>query len=362
MRRSLIPLLACPACSHPLSTDGDNDPILEGSLRCAGCDLEFDVSHGLPLLLLRDAHWGQTQIEVEGEQEFVNELPLSEHIKRNRFETGRTLRLLEKVQIPDNPLILDLGGSSGLGAALFERFGARVVITDIVPFLLKVGEAFLAGRVDADFVVSKMEHLPFLADQFDVVFCRQALHHSPEPGRAVAEMFRVAKPGGQVLIASEPCVSLADILSDRYARWRGIRTPWMDDPILSKLPDDDFLATWPRFSGWIGRVTEDYRIEPAGGSAATIPTPEGLRFVTHNRERKFWGKMQEAILPGHRGFRGDINILARKTRPVERDSERLSMPPVRATDFSMGEFSDEEKRNLRDVMSPMIEPLPPAEW
>lgn len=44
--------------------------------------------------------------------------------------------------------------------------------------------------------------LPFRAGAFDTVLCSQALEHLPEPGRAVAEMARVLKPGGCLIVTA----------------------------------------------------------------------------------------------------------------------------------------------------------------
>jgi SAM-dependent methyltransferase len=42
--------------------------------------------------------------------------------------------------------------------------------------------------------------LPFGEGAFDIVSCRYAFHHLLEPGRALAEMVRVCRPGGRVVL------------------------------------------------------------------------------------------------------------------------------------------------------------------
>ena len=44
------------------------------------------------------------------------------------------------------------------------------------------------------------ESLPFVDESFDVVFCRSSLHHFGDPHQAVAEMVRVCRRGGRVVL------------------------------------------------------------------------------------------------------------------------------------------------------------------
>ena len=56
----------------------------------------------------------------------------------------------------------------------------------------------LAGRVE--FQIADANALPFPDATFDLIFCNSVLHHMFEPERLLAEMARVAKPRGAVLL------------------------------------------------------------------------------------------------------------------------------------------------------------------
>ena len=62
----------------------------------------------------------------------------------------------------------------------------------------KASRAGQEGRVR--FLVGDAEHLPFEAGTFDVVTCCNSFHHYPHQDRAVAQMRRVLRPGGYVVI------------------------------------------------------------------------------------------------------------------------------------------------------------------
>src|SRR4029077_14707852 len=54
-----------------------------------------------------------------------------------------------------------------------------------------------------NYQVAVAEKLPFADASFDLVTCQTVLIHMPDPGAVVAEMVRVARPGGLIL-AAEP--------------------------------------------------------------------------------------------------------------------------------------------------------------
>ncbi|MGZ4208720.1 MAG: class I SAM-dependent methyltransferase, partial [Actinomycetota bacterium] len=48
------------------------------------------------------------------------------------------------------------------------------------------------------------ERLPYADDSFDLVVARGALHHVPDPLRALTEIRRVLEPGGTAIVLAEP--------------------------------------------------------------------------------------------------------------------------------------------------------------
>jgi SAM-dependent methyltransferase len=79
------------------------------------------------------------------------------------------------------------------------RFGAEAVGVDLSPNSLAETRARVAaeGFPAAELRVADAEHLPFPADRFDLVYSYGVLHHSPDTPRAIQEVLRVLKPGGE---------------------------------------------------------------------------------------------------------------------------------------------------------------------
>lgn len=98
--------------------------------------------------------------------------------------------------------VLEVG--SGLGATALYLPGIDLTSTDITP------QPWLDEVADA-------QSLQYGDDSFDAVVALHVLHHLPSPRRALAEMMRVTRPGGTLLIA-EPRGSLAVRTMLRLAR------------------------------------------------------------------------------------------------------------------------------------------------
>ncbi len=49
-------------------------------------------------------------------------------------------------------------------------------------------------------IIGDSANLPFGSDSFDFVFCVDALHHFEDKNKSLAEMIRVSKPNGEVII------------------------------------------------------------------------------------------------------------------------------------------------------------------
>ena len=79
----------------------------------------------------------------------------------------------------------------------------QVVGIDLTPALLTIGAERLAQAGIANVLLQEGDAaaLPFLDASFDLVISRTALHHFPKPQRCVAEMARVCRPGGRVVVA-----------------------------------------------------------------------------------------------------------------------------------------------------------------
>lgn len=91
--------------------------------------------------------------------------------------------------------VLDIATGSGFLALEYAKTGAKVIGSDITRNLLvyALERQKNLGISNTGFLLSDVESLPFPERTFDIVSCRFAFHHFPDPRKALAEMKRVCK-------------------------------------------------------------------------------------------------------------------------------------------------------------------------
>lgn len=126
--------------------------------------------------------------------------------------------------------VLDIAGGSGDLTRLFSRVvgsSGEVILTDINASMLAVGRQRL---LDEGLVVPCMqcdaEHLPFADNSFDCVMVAFGLRNMTHKQQALAEMQRVLKTGGRLLVLEfsqiwKPLQPLYDAYSFKLIPWIG---------------------------------------------------------------------------------------------------------------------------------------------
>lgn len=153
--------------------------------------------------------------------------------------------------------ILDVAAGTGTSSASLAVNGATVVAADFSEGMIEVGRRRQADNPYVRFVQADATQLPFGDDEFDAVTISFGLRNIVDPKKALAEFFRVTKPGGRVVICefSRPPVSVVRAGYSAYLRY-GM-------PVLAKLASSnpaayeylmDSIEAWPSqpvLAGWL---------------------------------------------------------------------------------------------------------------
>ena len=94
----------------------------------------------------------------------------------------------------------DLGCGTGQVSAALAPFVGRVIAVDASAAMLQAAKKRLQGIDNVDLRRGDLEALPIDDARLDAATLMLVLHHVPEPPRALADVSRVLKPGGRVVI------------------------------------------------------------------------------------------------------------------------------------------------------------------
>lgn len=96
--------------------------------------------------------------------------------------------------------ILDLAAGTGASSVSLARSGAEIVAADFSPGMIAEGARRHGDVPNLAFRQADATALPFGDDEFDTVTISFGLRNVSDPQRALAEMLRVTKPGGRLVV------------------------------------------------------------------------------------------------------------------------------------------------------------------
>jgi SAM-dependent methyltransferase len=287
----MIVAAVCPSCRSPLGS-------LDAHMSCAGCERNFWIEDGIPVLVVEDENYDQAQaayFDEEVDAEFEIERPrglprLYEWLLREKF--ARAIRGLD---LRDASVLVVCGGS-GMDAEFLAEAGAEVVTTDISLGAAKRALARAQRHgVHLDAVVCDAKRLPFPDRSFYAVYVHDGLHHIEDPFAGLSEMMRVAYG---VVVVTEP----AEALLTSFAIKAGFALEQEDaGNRVERLRLEDVSATF---------VDHGFRVANAGRYAMLYRHEPGvvMRLFSHPLLRRIAQGVLRALDHGGRRFGNKLTI------------------------------------------------------
>jgi SAM-dependent methyltransferase len=199
MRPEALNYLSCPNCGGELSLSGDapsaaeDGHLMSGSLNCRGCNSQFRIQNGVPILL--PANLANVKLETAARfaEEWTRWSDLRDYYEREFFDWVAPL-------IPadfTDQLVFEGGCGKGRHTAIVAAHGAKAIVS------LDLGEsAFVAFAHTRQFpnahvIIGDLLNPP-VRPVFDLAFSVGVLHHLPDPAAGFASLASRVRDGGRV--------------------------------------------------------------------------------------------------------------------------------------------------------------------
>ncbi|QNN63956.1 ubiquinone/menaquinone biosynthesis methyltransferase [Leucobacter denitrificans] len=210
--------------------------------------------------------------------------------------------------------VLDIAAGTGTSSAAIAAHGAHVIAADFSEGMLAEGRKRNADNDLIEFVFADATKLPFDDDSFDAATISYGLRNVSDPKQAIAEMVRVVKPGGRIVIAefSRPSSDAVNWAYTKYNR-----------------------HVLPRVAALINRdAAEAYKY--LNESIEAWPTQEELAKWLREAglERVAYRNLSLGIVALHRGFVPSAPVTtstAARKKPAAPKKEPKSAPTPKAT-------------------------------
>src|SRR5512141_615858 len=107
-------------------------------------------------------------------------------------------------KIPANGSVLEIAPGPGYFCIELAKLGSfQITGLDISKSFVEIARRNAAeAGLNIDFREGNASNMPFKENTFDFTFCQAAFKNFSEPVKAIAEMYRVLRPGGLSVIAA----------------------------------------------------------------------------------------------------------------------------------------------------------------
>jgi len=172
------------------------------------------------------AWWGEEPCGTRAAKHARGTRAYFEDIEADRYRREPEIHAFAQFTRYRGRRVLEVGVGAGTDFIQWTRAGADAWGVDLTPEAIQlVRERLAEYDLDGTVQVADAEALPFADDEFDLVYSFGVIHHTPDTYKALGELIRVTKPGGEIKVMVYNRHSVAALfIWMRKALQRGV--PW----------------------------------------------------------------------------------------------------------------------------------------
>lgn len=231
MDRSILKYVVCLKCRGKLELiplEASSLKIINGTLLCYDCGMKYAIVDGVPIFAFQKSDKKLDCLRINGtdtnfcdeeylehgdnfdslysqwgsisSQEELDKLKANPKLTQyaTKFQTDIIYR---NINLDDGSKILDVGCGYGFDLMRINLLNTRGQLFGCDVSKVMVRQALVNGT-PGHLLVSFSEHLPFPDSFFDSVFSHEVLEHVLNPERCIAEMTRVTRQNGNIVITT----------------------------------------------------------------------------------------------------------------------------------------------------------------
>lgn len=164
-------------------------------------------------------------------------------MRQSFFSDAVRDKAIAAANVQANALAADIGAGSGFITQGLVARGVKVIAVDQAEAMLEVMRQKFRDVSTIDYRRGDANALPIPDATCDYVFANLYLHHTEEPPRAIAEMARILKSGGVLVITDCDEHSYEFLREEHHDRWLGFRRSdlqeWLTQAGLEQVTVED---------------------------------------------------------------------------------------------------------------------------
>jgi len=154
-------------------------------------------------------------------------------------------------------VIADLGAGEGTISQLMSQRAKKVIAIDNSEKMVEFGSELAKqhGIGNLEYRLGDIEAVPIRSATVDLAFLSQALHHAVHPERAIAEAYRIVRPGGRIAVLdlnrhhfeearemyADLWLGFTELEMEKYLKGAGFRN--VETAVVYREPDAPYFET-----------------------------------------------------------------------------------------------------------------------